>query len=281
MQIIHDIKTLKSALKEFKKHDLSIGYVPTMGFLHEGHVSLMKKAKSENARLIVSIFVNPLQFGVNEDLDKYPRDLERDKILCEANGVDIIFAPSVQEFYGSEFYTFVDIKVLGDTLCGASRAGHFRGVCTVLVKFFNLLQPTKAYFGQKDAQQAAIVKRMVQELNMPLEIELCPIIREEDGLAKSSRNVYLNQSERKAALVLYNALSKAKKLVDEGEKDCECIKNIMFKEIESEPLARLDYVEIVDFDTMKPIEKLNANALCALAVYIGKTRLIDNMLFKG
>lgn len=280
MQVISDIKELKELINSYKKEGVSVGYVPTMGFLHEGHLSLIERARKQNQKVIVSIFVNPLQFGANEDLDKYPRDLERDENLCENAGVDVIFAPKAQEFYGENFYSFVDVNLLGDTLCGAKRAGHFRGVCTVLSKFFHLIEPQRAYFGLKDAQQCAIVRAMVRDLNMKVKLEFCPIVRENDNLAKSSRNVYLSEEQRKAAPVLYRSLCEGQRLIEQGEKSCEKIKNAVKKVLENEPLARIDYVEIVDFDTMKPLEKIKPNALCAIAVFIGQTRLIDNFLIE-
>ena len=227
---------------------------------------------------MVSIFVNPIQFGPNEDLDSYPRDLEHDAKLCEEHGVDLIFHPTPEEMYGDNFYTFVDMDVLTKELCGLSRPVHFRGVCTVVSKLFNIVIPDNAYFGQKDAQQLAIIKRMVKDLNMPLSIHGCPIIREDDGLAKSSRNTYLNGEERQAALVLNRSLKAGKALVDAGETRACVIKSAITAEIEKEPLARIDYVDVVDFDTITPVEKLEGSILVAIAVYIGKTRLIDNFI---
>ena len=230
---------------------------------------------------MVSIFVNPIQFGPNEDLDSYPRDLEHDAKLCEEHGVDLIFHPTPEEMYGDNFYTFVDMDVLTKELCGLSRPVHFRGVCTVVSKLFNIVTPDNAYFGQKDAQQLAIIKRMVKDLNMPLSIHGCPIIREADGLAKSSRNTYLSAEERKAALVLSRAVKLGQELVRNGEKNADAIVNAMRALIEQEPLARIDYVSAVDGLTMLPVHEINGGELIAMAVYIGKTRLIDNFSVEG
>ncbi|MDL0102685.1 pantoate--beta-alanine ligase [Campylobacter felis] len=278
MQIINDIKDLKNIIKKWKNQGLSIGYVPTMGYLHEGHLSLIKKA-SKNDKIIVSIFVNPMQFGVNEDLATYPRDLERDAKLCENEGVAVLFTPSVEQMYPKSFSSYVDMNSLTDKLCGAKREGHFRGVCTILMKFFHLITPDVAYFGQKDAQQCAVVKHMVEDLNLDLEIEICPIIREKDGLAKSSRNVYLNEAERKAALVLSRAIFLGENLIQKGERESKIILQAMREELQKESLARIDYIELVNPKTMQNLERIEDSALGALAVYIGKTRLIDNFLF--
>lgn len=278
MQIINNIKDLKNIIKKWKNQGLSIGYVPTMGYLHEGHLSLIKKA-SKNDKIIVSIFVNPMQFGVNEDLATYPRDLERDAKLCENEGVAVLFMPSVEQMYPKDFSSYVDMNSLTDKLCGAKREGHFRGVCTILMKFFHLITPDVAYFGQKDAQQCAVVKHMVEDLNLDLEIEICPIVREKDGLAKSSRNVYLNEAERKAALVLSRAIFLGENLIQKGERESKIILQAMREELQKESLARIDYIELVNPKTMQNLERIEDSALGALAVYIGKTRLIDNFLF--
>ncbi|EOX1264425.1 pantoate--beta-alanine ligase [Campylobacter upsaliensis] len=277
MQIINNIKDLKNIIKKWKNQGLSIGYVPTMGYLHEGHLSLIKKA-SKNDKIIVSIFVNPMQFGVNEDLATYPRDLERDAKLCENEGVAVLFMPSVEQMYPKDFSSYVDMNSLTDKLCGAKREGHFRGVCTILMKFFHLITPDVAYFGQKDAQQCAVVKHMVEDLNLDLEIEICPIVREKDGLAKSSRNVYLNEAERKAALVLSRAIFLGENLIQKGERESKIILQAMREELQKESLARIDYIELVNPKTMQNLEHIEDSALGALAVYIGKTRLIDNFL---
>ncbi|MBS4236082.1 pantoate--beta-alanine ligase [Campylobacter vulpis] len=277
MQIINNITDLKKVIKEWKSQNLSIGYVPTMGYLHEGHLSLIKKA-SQNDKIIVSIFVNPMQFGVNEDLTTYPRDLERDAKLCENEGVAVLFTPSVEQMYPKGFSSYVDMDSLTDKLCGAKREGHFRGVCTILMKFFHLITPNVAYFGQKDAQQCAVVKHMVEDFNLDLEIEICPIVREKDGLAKSSRNVYLNEAERKAALVLSRAIFLGENLIQKGERESKIILQTMREELQKESLARIDYIELVNPKTMENLERIEEGVLGALAVYIGKTRLIDNFL---
>ena len=279
MKIVSTIEEVRAQVKEWKKEGLSIGFVPTMGYLHEGHMSLIDAA-GENDRVVVSIFFNPMQFGPTEDLASYPRDLEHDAKLCEEHGVDLIFHPTPEEMYGDQFYSYVDMDVLTKELCGLSRPVHFRGVCTVVTKLFNIVTPDRAYFGQKDAQQLAVIKRMVKDLNMPLTITGCPIIREEDGLAKSSRNTYLSPEERKAALVLSRSIFLGKEMVEKGERDCKRILAAMTEEIEKEPLAKIDYVKIVDLDTMQQVEKIDRGILAAIAVYIGKTRLIDNFMYE-
>lgn len=279
MKIVSTIEEVRAQVKEWKKEGLSIGFVPTMGYLHEGHMSLIDAA-GENDKVVVSIFVNPMQFGPTEDLASYPRDLEHDAKLCEEHGVDLIFHPTPEEMYGDQFYSYVDMDVLTKELCGLSRPVHFRGVCTVVTKLFNIVTPDRAYFGQKDAQQLAVIKRMVKDLNMPLTITGCPIIREEDGLAKSSRNTYLSPEERKAALVLSRSIFLGKEMVENGESDCKKILAAMTAEIEKEPLAKIDYVKIVDLDTMQQVEKIDRGILAAIAVYIGKTRLIDNFMYE-
>lgn len=279
MKIVSTVEKVRSQVKEWRKEGCTVGFVPTMGYLHEGHMSLIDAA-GENDKVVVSVFVNPMQFGPNEDLASYPRDLEHDAKLCEEHGVDLIFHPTPEEMYGDNFYTYVDMNTLTQELCGLSRPVHFRGVCTVVAKLFNIVTPDKAYFGQKDAQQLAIIKRMVKDLNMPLTIVGCPIIREEDGLAKSSRNTYLSPEERKAALVLSRSIFLGKELVENGECDCTKIIAAMTAEIEKEPLAKIDYVKIVDLGTMQQVEKIGGGILTAIAVYIGKTRLIDNFMYE-
>lgn len=279
MKIVSTIEEVRAQVKEWKKEGQSIGFVPTMGYLHEGHMSLIDAA-GENDKVVVSIFVNPMQFGPMEDLASYPRDLEHDAKLCEEHGVDLIFHPTPEEMYGDQFYSYVDMDVLTKELCGLSRPVHFRGVCTVVTKIFNIVTPDRAYFGQKDAQQLAVIKRMVKDLNMPLTITGCPIIREADGLAKSSRNTYLSIEEREAALVLSRSIFLGKEMVEKGERDCKKILAAMTAEIEKEPLAKIDYVKIVDLDTMQQVEKIDRGILAAIAVYIGKTRLIDNFMYE-
>lgn len=278
MQIAYTVKEVREQVKAWRKEGLSVGLVPTMGYLHEGHASLIKKAVEDNDRVVTSIFVNPTQFAPTEDLEAYPRDMEKDSKLCETLGVDLIFHPEPEEMYAPDFCTWVDMDVLSKTLCGKSRPIHFRGVCTVVSKLFHIVTPDRAYFGQKDAQQLAIIRRMVRDLNMDIEIVGCPIVREEDGLAKSSRNTYLNEEERKAALILSQSIFLGQKMVQEGETDAAKIKAAMVEKIQSEPLARIDYVEIVDGLSMQPVDTVQSPILAAIAVYIGKTRLIDNFI---
>lgn len=279
MKLVKTISEVKDIVKEWKKEGLSIGFVPTMGYLHEGHGSLITKARENNDRVVVSIFVNPMQFGENEDLDSYPRDIDKDSAYVEELGGNLIFNPEPSEMYNDGFCSYVDMSVLTEELCGLSRPVHFRGVCTVVNKLFNIVQPDRAYFGQKDAQQLAIIKRMVKDLNMNLEIIGCPIVREEDGLAKSSRNTYLNAEERKAALVLNKSLKLGKELLDSGCRDANEVRKVIIENIEKEPLANIDYVKVVDGLTMQQVEKIEKEVLVAIAVYIGKTRLIDNFIF--
>ncbi len=278
MQIATTINEVRTQVKAWKKEGCSVGFVPTMGYLHEGHGSLISRARKENDKVVVSIFVNPMQFGPGEDLESYPRDLDKDSVYCESLGADLIFHPEPEEMYTDGFCSYVDMSVLTEELCGLSRPVHFRGVCTVVNKLFNIVQPDRAYFGQKDAQQLAIIKRMVQDLNMDLEIIGCPIVREEDGLAKSSRNTYLSAEERQAALVLSKAVKLGQELVAGGETDAKKVVSEMSALIEKEPLARIDYVKAVDGLTMQQIDTVKAPMLVALAVYIGKTRLIDNFM---
>lgn len=273
------IDGVKKQVKEWKAQGLSVGFVPTMGFLHEGHQSLIKRAVEENDKVVVSVFVNPIQFAPSEDLEAYPRDLDADMKLCEETGADMLFNPEVFEMYGDTFTTFVDMTGVTQELCGKSRPTHFKGVCTVVNKLFNIVTPDKAYFGQKDAQQLAVIRRMVRDLNMNLKIVGCPIIREQDGLAKSSRNTYLSAEERKAALVLSKAIFAGQQMVQNGEKDGDKVLRIMTDIIEAEPLARIDYVEMVKWDTIEVCHEINGPILVAIAVYIGKTRLIDNFIY--
>ena len=278
MKVTGKIHEIREEIKGWKKAGLTVGFVPTMGYLHEGHTSLMKEAKKQCDKVVVSIFVNPMQFGVNEDLDSYPRDLEADKVLCEQVGVDMIFHPQVEEMYAEGFCSFVDMDGLTKELCGKSRPIHFRGVCTVVNKLFNIVQPHKAFFGQKDAQQLAVICRMVKDLNMDIEVIGCPIIREEDGLAKSSRNTYLNEEERKAALILSKTIFMGEELVRKGEKSSIKLLSLMREMLASEPMAEIDYVEAVSMDTIEKIQILEGNVLVAIAVKIGRTRLIDNFI---
>lgn len=279
MRVEATVKGVREQVKAWKKEGLTIGFVPTMGYLHEGHASLIQAAREGNDRVVVSIFVNPMQFGPTEDLASYPRDLAKDSALCESLGVDVIFHPEPEEMYHPGFSSYVDMSVLTEELCGLSRPVHFRGVCTVVSKLFHIVQPDRAYFGQKDAQQLAVIKHMVEDLNMDLEIIGCPIIREEDGLAKSSRNTYLSEEERKAALILSQSIFMGQKMAEDGETDARKIVAAMTEKIESEPLARVDYVKAVDGLTMQQIDTVKKPMLVAIAVYIGSTRLIDNFIF--
>jgi len=275
MKIAKTIEEVREYIKKCRNEGLSIGLVPTMGYLHEGHISLMKQA-SENDRVVVSIFVNPMQFGPQEDLSSYPRDFENDSRLCEENGVDLIFNPEPSDMYESDFCSYVDMSMLTEELCGLSRPVHFRGVCTVVSKLFNIITPDRAYFGEKDAQQLAIIKKMVTDLNFNVEVIGCPIIREKDGLAKSSRNTYLSLEERKAALVLSSSIQLGRKMLADGEKNAASLVKLMKDYIEKEPLARIDYLKVVDSKTMQQVEIIDRSVLVAMAVFIEKTRLIDN-----
>lgn len=276
METINTIEETRNIIKAWKKSGLTVGLVPTMGFLHEGHESLIKKAAAENDKVVVSIFVNPIQFGPNEDLEAYPRDLEKDKATCLNAGADLIFNPSPDEMYFDNAVTSVTVGELTEGLCGSKRPIHFQGVCTVVSKLFNIMTPDKAYFGEKDAQQLAVIKRMVRDLNFDIDIVGCPIVREEDGLAKSSRNTYLSKDERKAAVILNESLNLAKEALKNGELYASKLANIISKKIASEPLAKIDYIEIVDSTDLKPVCTMTSSLLVAIAVYIGKTRLIDN-----
>ena len=256
----------------------SVGLVPTMGYLHEGHLSLVRRARQECDQVVVSIFVNPTQFGAQEDLSRYPRDLERDLRLLEPLGTDLVWLPTAGIMYPPGFQTWVEVETITRPLEGAMRPGHFRGVATVVAKLFNAVQPEKAYFGQKDAQQAAVIRRMARDLDFPVEIVICPIVREPDGLAMSSRNVYLDPEQRKAATVLYRSLSAAKQAYQAGERDAEEIRETMKEVLRKEPLAEVQYVSCADYDTLEELETVSGRALLSLAVLIGKTRLIDNMV---
>ena len=277
MQVTKTVEETRKQIKQWKKEGKTIGLVPTMGFLHEGHASLIRKCREQNDIVVVSDFVNPTQFGPNEDLEAYPRDFERDSKLCESLGADLIFAPSPEDMYHDP-HAFVSIDTLSETLCGKTRPIHFKGVCTVVTKLFHIVAPDRAYFGAKDAQQLAIIRKMVKDLNCDIEIVGCPIVREEDGLAKSSRNTYLTDKERQAALCLSRAVKTGKEVIYTGA-DAKEVLNSMKAIIEAEPLARIDYVMMVDALTMQPIEKADRDVLVAMAVYIGKTRLIDNFSY--
>lgn len=278
LKIVHTISEVREQLKQWRKEGLSVGFVPTMGYLHEGHQSLIFKSVTENDKTVVSIFVNPMQFAPTEDLDCYPRDLQADAELCAQTGADLIFHPEPEEMYGVGFCSFVDMIGPTAELCGKSRPIHFRGVCTVVSKLFHIVQPDRAYFGQKDAQQLAVIRRMVADLNMPVEIVGCPIVREADGLAKSSRNSYLSAEERRAALILSKTVFMGQELVKNGLTDAARLIELMKKNIETEPLAVIDYVQAVNFDDISVTDAVGAGTLVAMAVYIGKTRLIDNFI---
>ncbi|MCI9664368.1 MAG: pantoate--beta-alanine ligase [Lachnospiraceae bacterium] len=280
MEITGAIEEVRKQVKEWRRQGLSVGLVPTMGYLHEGHKSLIERAVAENDRVVVSDFVNPIQFGINEDLATYPRDIEADKRLCEQAGADLIFHPEAAEMYAPDFSTYVEMQKVSEGLCGKTRPTHFRGVCTVVCKLFHIVMPDRAYFGQKDAQQLAVIRRMVRDLDLDIQIVGCPIIREEDGLAKSSRNTYLSREERKAALVLSRAVFLGEDLMKKGERDADTILAAMRSLIEQEPLAKIDYVEMVDADSIEPLARARGRVLTAMAVYIGTTRLIDNFIME-
>lgn len=273
-------KEVKETIRDWKKQGYSIGLVPTMGYLHEGHGSLIERAVKENDKVMVSVFVNPIQFGPNEDLETYPRDFDADLQMIEKLGADMVFHPEPSDMYAPDFSTTISVAGVSENLCGARRPGHFNGVCTVVTKLFNLSEADRAYFGQKDAQQLAVVRRMVRDLNANIEIVGCPIIREDDGLAKSSRNTYLNPDERKAATVLSKALRTGKQMIESGEKNAEVVKSKITEIISKEPLAKIDYVEITDWNSIEPVDIIDRSTLCAIAVYIGNTRLIDNFIYE-
>ena len=279
VKVVKTVEEVRKYVKEWRKNGETVGLVPTMGFLHAGHQSLIKRSVEDNDRTVVSVFVNPIQFGPNEDLEAYPRDLERDSQLCDETGADLIFNPEPSEMYKDGFVSFVDMNGLTNHLCGLSRPVHFRGVCTVCSKLFNIVGPDRAYFGQKDAQQLAVIKRMVKDLNMPLDIVGCPIVREEDGLAMSSRNTYMNAEERQAALILSKSIKLGKELVENGERSAAVVREKMTALLESEPMADVEYVEVVDNLTMESIDDIKGEILVAIAVRINnKVRLIDNFI---
>ena len=280
MNIATTVEQTKQTVRQWKAEGLTVGLVPTMGYLHEGHESLIKRAVAECDRVMVSVFLNPIQFAPNEDLATYPRDFAADTVLIENAGADLVFHPEPSELYAPDACTFVNVEGITSELCGKTRPTHFRGVCTVVSKLMNISQADRAYFGQKDAQQLAVVRRMVCDLNMNVEVVGCPIVREEDGLAKSSRNTYLSPAEREAALVLSRAVREGQRLMEEGERDAKTILSAMRAIIEAEPLARIDYVEMVSWDGIKPVDVADSSVLVAMAVYIGKTRLIDNFIFE-
>lgn len=276
LMILSNPAQVQAQVLAWKRQGLTVGLVPTMGYLHEGHASLIRRAAAECDRVVVSVFVNPTQFGPNEDLESYPRDLEHDTLLIKECGGNLVFAPQPADMYGEGTRTWVKVEGLTKELCGRSRPVHFLGVATVVCKLMNIAQPDRAYFGQKDAQQLAVIRQMVSDLNMPVQVVGCPIVREADGLAKSSRNTYLNAQERQAALVLSHSLAEGRKLLEAGSTDADQVLACIEEVLKSEPLARIDYVQAVDADTIEPVHKVSGNVLFAIAVYIGKTRLIDN-----
>ena len=282
MKKIDKINDIRNVLALERKANRSIALVPTMGFLHEGHLSLIREARQKNDIVVVSIFVNPTQFGPNEDLETYPRDINKDSTLCEKEGVDYIFHPSVEEMYGEDYATYVITESdITSKLCGASREGHFKGVMSVVTKLFNIIEPDHAYFGRKDYQQVAVIKKMVRDLNIPVEIIDCPIVREADGLAMSSRNTYLTPEERKDALVLNQSLNEGKERILDGEKNKQVIVQEILDKINEIPYSEIDYVEILDATTLENIEVIDRPVVIALAVTIGKPRLIDNIVVEG
>ncbi len=274
------VKGARAQAAAWRKEGLRVGLVPTMGYLHEGHKSLIDRSVRENDRTVVSVFVNPIQFGPAEDLESYPRDLEADCALCREAGAAMVFAPKASAMSAEDFSTYVDMQDVSAELCGKSRPTHFKGVCTVVSKLFHIVAPDRAYFGEKDAQQLAVIRRMVRDLNMDLEIIGCPIVREADGLAKSSRNTYLSEEERKAALSLSRAVAAGKAMAEGGEQDGEKILEVMRGILSAEPLARIDYVEMVKWDSIEVHHRLDCPVLAAVAVFIGKTRLIDNFIWE-
>jgi len=280
MKTIESISRMSTYSKIVKKEGKSIGFVPTMGALHEGHLSLAKTARKHADVLVMSIFVNPIQFGPDEDLEKYPRAFKRDEELARSAGVDVVFSPSIKDMYPAGYATYVNVEGLTDTLCGAARPGHFRGVATIVTKLFHIVKPDIAYFGQKDAQQAILIKKMAEDLNLDIDIKVLPIVREKDGLAMSSRNTYLSPDERKDAAVLYQSLKKAEELMRSGERDAAKIIAAMTDLIKAKPNARVDYISIVDTKNLKDVTRISGEALIALAVFMGKTRLIDNIIIK-
>ncbi len=280
MRVVRSIREMQAISKSYFRVGKEVGFVPTMGYLHEGHLSLVRRARRENDIVVVSIFVNPTQFGPNEDYERYPRDEERDKRLLVKEGVDYLFIPAVSEMYPEQYSTYVEVLGLTEGLCGARRPGHFRGVATVITKLLNIVQPTRAYFGEKDYQQLQVIKRLVRDLNIPVEIVGCPIVREKNGLAMSSRNTYLSPEERESALSLYRGLKLAEELFEKGERNPEAIKDRVKGLILSHPhVKKIDYVEIVDPETLEPVEEVKEGDVIALAVFVGNTRLIDNHRF--
>jgi pantoate--beta-alanine ligase len=280
MKIITSVDQMRKTARRLKSKGKTVGFVPTMGFLHQGHLSLVRESLRRTDATVVSIFVNPAQFGPGEDLKDYPRELKKDSELLKKEGVDYLFVPESGEIYPEGYKTYIEVHDLQSKLCGRSRPTHFRGVCTVVLKLFNIVRPDISFFGQKDAQQALIIKRMVRDLNSDVKVEVLPTVREKDGLALSSRNIYLNEEQRKAALVLSKSLKEAQAMVKKGERDAAAILNRMREIIGKEPLARIDYVEIVDMEELNPITRVEKRALAAVAIFFGKARLIDNTILR-
>ncbi|MGB9731615.1 MULTISPECIES: pantoate--beta-alanine ligase [Calditerrivibrio] len=280
MEIIREIKKMKDYIAEKSKKGYRIGFVPTMGYLHDGHLSLVRRSKKDNDITVVSIFVNPTQFGPNEDLDRYPRDFDRDENLLRNESVDVIFYPDLKEIYPDNYMTYVNVEKITDRLCGIKRPGHFRGVATIVCKLFNIVKPDRAYFGLKDYQQVLVIKKMVEDLNMDVDIVPMPIVREEDGLAMSSRNVYLSKEERESALSLNRSFALVEELLKNGVRNSKTIKDKVSDFILGHPYTKIDYVEIMDPDNLDYVEDITGNFLLALAVFINKTRLIDNKIFE-
>lgn len=281
MQLITTIETLQTILTTWHQHNEAVALVPTMGYLHEGHQSLIRAAREQNAHVVVSDFVNPTQFAPEEDLEKYPRDLQHDQEKAASAGADILFAPSVTELYPDGFNTYVKVGDVTTVLEGERRPIHFQGVTTIVTKLINIIQPQTIYFGQKDAQQVVVIKKLVQDLNIPVQVTVCPIIREKDGLAKSSRNVYLSAEERQAAVSLSQSLRLAQNALTNGQDSVRDIINLIQQRLDAEPLAQIDYIEVVDANTLRPLTKVAQPALILLAVKVGRTRLIDNLLWQG
>jgi pantoate--beta-alanine ligase len=277
MNVLVNISDVRAAVAQARRRGQTVGLVPTMGALHPGHISLIQRARHETGFTVVSIFVNPIQFGPNEDFSRYPRPLEKDLEISAREGVDLVFTPEKEAMYQTDFRTIVEVGGLQDVLCGSSRPGHFRGVATVVLKLFNIVQPDVAYFGQKDAQQVRIIQQMARDLDVPVEVRVCPIVREPDGLALSSRNQYLTPDQRRHAVVLFQALQEARKRIETGERDPAVIGEMMQDRIIGTPGAALDYAAVVDPETLQPLDRLHGNVLLALAVRLGKTRLVDNM----
>jgi pantoate--beta-alanine ligase len=272
------VDAVRHAVHAARRRGLTVGLVPTMGALHAGHVRLINTARAETDFVVVSVFVNPTQFGPNEDLSRYPRLLERDLQICAAEGVSLVFVPEPATMYPAGFRTYVEVEGLQDVLCGASRPGHFRGVATVVLKLFNIVQPDVAFFGLKDAQQVRVIEQMAADLNVPVRIRRCPTVREADGLALSSRNQYLDPEQRRHAVVLSQALAEVRQRVEAGERDAGALERLVAERVGATPGARLDYVKVVDFDTLQPVERVGGNVLVAMAVFFGTTRLIDNVV---